>query len=1147
MRLTSHILRTFLTIVACAVLPAIRAHPQLLLATSSPSRAHTQTHSGQLKDGSDWKLSTTFHVHDDVEIHPETHVATRSDAVNKNGERIEVSHQRAIKKGSMTLDVSPPTQPFEPRRLATTFCDETCAPYRDILPLEAPVKITWNGTEYTVGEYELCLECLEYKYEFNHIRNWTVFNYDLDKDEVIQPAYTIDIPTLEASSGDGTTSFAAHGFSCINCYAYLAPSVQLTLQWNQFYITDFSASLIGRSKVNIGVGFLDPVILEIGQHFYEIYNETNFTDAVDFGLFTMDSKKSMTFAVDGFGQAAGAGSITGEMTASGQISSRYKKLSAADPHLWTYDYGAKWAANITDIDISHLDLEEFGADFSLIPSMDIRVTGTGFPFEGLVATTTAQIRATAGFEISNKIPDANLQVYVENDSGTAGEDLQVKISWKNIPSKREDIINVFIHNDCWASDVKHKVISQKHYFSSTKGSTTLTWNVPYDASLSQLNFLGYDDFAGLKVCESDKFYLSVMLEKDKISEYHSNEFTLLVNAVDGGYGVTKPWNNDVLYFGELNEFEWNSASYVYFNQGDPTTPAELTPVANVSIVLYGAETDCTGSDLVDSLVGLFDPRWGCEESWVQITDPGIANSGSANVYVPPKTLDDQPLIDFHEVHASIIGVDNTNVFSRNKGSFKVFEGCPSSSRYKVSFYIEGDSTLTNGVWHDTATGFYFSVAPPSKRGDTEYTARKGKSEDVDWNAKPSLNHQIDVVACEGDNINLRLYEVDDQTLQRLCCDAIGDDDYGQWPKTMAEWIAGEDGSGDGAWQLEAWFTGTLGSRVNVGKFPVRVETTLLSENGVPVGGRRALNSESNKREEEELAAGKKATKNLRSKSVEVIPARENRRRLHHDDCVTAYYHVESLLEMTKVTYTQPDALEEITDPIANFLGYENVKTMTLYNEPEPVRIDVIPFTEYTLHNFEGFDCSQFRQPASYWEDLWEGFLAGDAGNIAIVVGGGAAATGGFAFVVWLFAFGGAGLTGWVGGKKAGNALGRGSTELVDGGDEFERDTDVVGKSRATSAFENENPMAKAHLHSQDKKKISSNALPPPPPPPPPAIKASASVIKPNPGFAKTFQKVFMRNNSSMATETELTLAMKLSQKKGNKPARPKADSSFLED
>ena len=249
--------------------------------------------------------------------------------------------------------------------------------------------------------------------------------------------------------------------------------------------------------------------------------------------------------------------------------------------------------------------------------------------------------------------------------------------------------------------------------------------------------------------------------------------------------------------------------------------------------------------------------------------------------------------------------------------------------------------------------------------------------------------------------------------------------------------------------------------------------------------------------------------------------------------------------MTKVTYTQPDALEEITDPIANFLGYENVKTMTLYNEPEPVRIDVIPFTEYTLHNFEGFDCSQFRQPASYWEDLWEGFLAGDAGNVAIVVGGGAVATGGFAFVVWLFAFGGAGLTGWVGGKKAGNALGRGSTELVDGGDEFERDTDVVGKSRATSAFENENPMAKAHLHSQDKKKISSNTLPPPPPPP--AIKASASVIKPNPGFAKTFQKVFMRNNSSMATETELTLAMKLSQKKGNKPARPKADSSFLED
>ena len=152
--------------------------------------------------------------------------------------------------------------------------------------------------------------------------------------------------------------------------------------------------------------------------------------------------------------------------------------------------------------------------------MDIRLTGTGFPFEGLVATTTAEIRATAGFEISNKIPDANIDVEVQSDTGTAGEDLFVKVSWKNIPSNREDMINVYIHNDCWASDVKHKVISQKHYFSATKGSTTLAWNVPYDASLSQLNFLGYDDFAGLKVCESDKFFLSVVLEKDKISEYH---------------------------------------------------------------------------------------------------------------------------------------------------------------------------------------------------------------------------------------------------------------------------------------------------------------------------------------------------------------------------------------------------------------------------------------------------------------------------------------------------------------------------------------------------------------------------------------------------------------------------------------------------
>jgi len=67
------------------------------------------------------------------------------------------------------------------------------------------------------------------------------------------------------------------------------------------------------------------------------------------------------FEVGGFGRAAGAGSITGDVSAYGQISGKYKKLNAPDPHLWTYDYdGSYFKANISDVDISHLDLEEFG-------------------------------------------------------------------------------------------------------------------------------------------------------------------------------------------------------------------------------------------------------------------------------------------------------------------------------------------------------------------------------------------------------------------------------------------------------------------------------------------------------------------------------------------------------------------------------------------------------------------------------------------------------------------------------------------------------------------------------------------------------------------------------------------------------------------
>jgi hypothetical protein len=125
--------------------------------------------------------------------------------------------------------------------------------------------VTVNGTTYDVGDYEICRECMEYYYGFNHIRNWTVFNYDLDKDEVIQKDYTLAIPKVEGTSGGGTTTLAVNGLSCIDCYAYLAPEIQITLVWNEFYVTDFSAALRGSSVVNVGVGIMDPAFLEIGK------------------------------------------------------------------------------------------------------------------------------------------------------------------------------------------------------------------------------------------------------------------------------------------------------------------------------------------------------------------------------------------------------------------------------------------------------------------------------------------------------------------------------------------------------------------------------------------------------------------------------------------------------------------------------------------------------------------------------------------------------------------------------------------------------------------------------------------------------------------------------------------------------------------
>jgi len=188
--------------------------------------------------------------------------------------------------------------------------------------------------------------------------------------------------------------------------------------------------------------------------------------------------------------------------------------------------------------------------------MDIRLIGSGFPFEGLEATTTASIKATTGFEITNKVPDSNLKISVPNAVNTAGSTMDMTLTWKNAMHE-EDTVEIFIHNDCWDSNIKHQIISQKMSFKDGN-SATLQWNIPYDASLSQLNFIGMDEFAGLTICDPEKYFLSLTLGKDKITEYHSNEFVLNVNAVDGGYGVISPKNGDKLYSGELNIFEWNS-------------------------------------------------------------------------------------------------------------------------------------------------------------------------------------------------------------------------------------------------------------------------------------------------------------------------------------------------------------------------------------------------------------------------------------------------------------------------------------------------------------------------------------------------------------------------------------------------------------
>jgi hypothetical protein len=121
---------------------------------------------------------------------------------------------------------------------------------------------------------------------------------------------------------------------------------------------------------------------------------------------------------------------------------------------------------------------------------------------------------------------------------------------------------------------------------------------------------------------------------------------------------------------------------------------ELVKVANVTVFLFGEETDCTFSPLINVIASWFDPSFGCEESWLQLAQL-LENDGEENLLVPERTLEGKKLSDFDEIYASIVGVDNSNVFARNKGSFKVFDGCPAEDRYLVTFHLEGQSSLDN--------------------------------------------------------------------------------------------------------------------------------------------------------------------------------------------------------------------------------------------------------------------------------------------------------------------------------------------------------------------------------------------------------------------------------------------------------------------
>ena len=340
-------------------------------------------------------------------------------------------------------------------------------------------------------------------------------------------------------------------------------------------------------------------------------------------------------------------------------------------------------------------------------------------------------------------------------------------------------------------------------------------------------------------------------------------------------------------------------------------------------------------------------------------NPFLDSLRSSQILVPPTTLDGKSLIDFDEVHASIIGVDNTNVFSRNEGQFKVFDGCYDQKRYELTFNLKGKSSLKNVYVLDAQTGWYFTVHPANNRDEKQSTKRMGlgAEDDIVWGNSPTLDKKLVVMACASDNVRLKAWEVDDITYNE---GLDMDDIYGTFGKSATDWMAGSSGNGDGSWTLNAVDSSGTGG----GSFPVQVTGVLKSVAGKPV-----RDGEGRKMAETQTEAIIVTHDNLRGAAIPITPSPISRRRLHHDDCVTLYYHIDTGLSMTNVQYTQPDELREWTDPVSNFLGYEQVDTITLYNEPSRIGIDVVPYTEYTLHNFEGFDCSMLRkvrQPAAQY-------------------------------------------------------------------------------------------------------------------------------------------------------------------------------------